>query len=238
MALKDTVLPFDVKDMRTVYYDLKPHPLFNGVYSKEIVEKVRYLESESTRIVPFAPELTPLAESHQFGSFLKVEDYGTSDKWMELLRKSEDKFDLCGISVGRWIKPVGIRELFINKVKEGCQVRILIMSPDNPALASMMNEKANQGNLSKTKQEIRETAAFFKTICDEHPDFQIRLVQQACPHQFCVINDLQTVVVPYLYSKATFLSPLFEFPNTSDFYTTFANEFESLWNEALNTREQ
>jgi hypothetical protein len=232
IALKDTVLPFDVKDMRTVYYDLKPRPLFDGVYTKEIIEKVRYLESESIRVVPFAPELSPLAGSQQFGSFVKAEDYGTSDKWVEMVRESTDKFNLCGISVGRWTRPVGIRELFISKVMEGCQVRVLIMAPDNPTLASMMNEKANQGSIAKTKQEIQETTAFFQGIGKGQPDLQIRHIKQACLHQFFVVNDLRSVVVPYLYSNATFLSPLFDFPNTSGMYTTFAREFESLWEEA------
>jgi hypothetical protein len=232
LALKETVLPFDVKDMRTVYYDLKPRPLFDGVYTKEIIEKVRYLESETNRVVPFAPELSPLAGSYQFGSYVKAEDYGTSDKWVEMLRESTDIFNLCGISVGRWTRPVGIRELFTSKAMEGCQVRVLIMGPDNLALASMMNEKANQGSIAKTKQEIQETTAFFQAIGNVQPGLQIRHIQQACPHQFFVVNDLRSVVVPYLYSNATFLSPLFDFPNTSGMYTTFAREFESLWEEA------
>lgn len=237
LALKDTVLPFDVKDMRTVYYDLKPRPLFDGVYTKEIIEKVRYLESESIRLVPFAPELSPLAGSQQFGSFVKAEDYGTSDKWVEILRESTNKFDLCGISIGRWIRPVGIRDLFIKKAMDGCPVRILIMSPDNPALTSMMNEKSNQGNIAKTKQEIQETTKFFQRICSEQTGLQIRHIQQACPHQFSVVNDIRSVIVPYLYSNATFLSPLFEFPNSSGMYTTFAREFEALWEDAAQTPE-
>jgi len=235
LALKNTVLPFDVKDMRTVYYDLKPHPLFGGVYAKEIIEKVHHLESESIRVVPFAPELSPLAGTYQFGSYVKAEDFGTSDKWVEMLRESTEIFNLCGISVGRWTKPVGIRELFISKVVEGCQVRVLIMAQNNPALISMMNEKANQGSIAKTKQEIHETTAFFQSICNEQQDLQIRHIQQACPHQFFIVNDLRSVVVPYLYSNATFLSPLFDFPNTSGMYTTFAREFESLWEEATST---
>jgi hypothetical protein len=233
LALKGTNLPFDIKDMRVVYYDLKPRPLAEGVYEREIVEKVRYLENEGNkRIVPFAPGLSPLSSTKLFDSLLKAEDYGPSDRWMDTLREASTKFDLLGISLGRWTKPLGTRELFIEKANEGCRIRILIMSPDNPAMTGLMNEKDHQGSIERTKQAILETTEFFNTISENQDQIELRHIRNACPHQTIMFNDFHAVVIPYLYSNATFLSPLFDFPQKNGMYDIFASEFESLWDEA------
>ena len=238
LAEKGTPLPFDVKDMRTVHYDLKPRPIKEGVYVKEIIEKVRYLENEgSRRLVPFAPELAPLGGSRQFHSFLKAEEYGPSERWVELLRGASTRFDLCGISVGRWIKPLGIKELFTSKASAECPVRILVMSPDNPALPCLMNETAHQGSVENIKRQIRNSSAFFRSIETVQPLLHIRQMQQACPHQLLVVNDQRAIVVPYLYSTATFRSPLFDFFKESEFYGVFAVEFDSLWEQATPTSD-
>ena len=234
LARKGTALPFDIKDMRVVYYDLKPRPLMEGTYKEEIVKSVRFLENQGEkRVVPFAPDLSPLSAHASFTSFAKAEDFGSSDRWVETLREAESTFDLLGISINRWIKPSGIKELFIEKSKAGCQVRILIMSPENPSLGSMLNEADHQGNLAITQKDILATTNFFQSIIQDQVPLQIRLIQNACPHQNILVNDRHAVVVPYLYSSATFLSPLFDFPADSDLYAVFASEFESLWRAGI-----
>jgi len=234
LALKGTTLPFDIKDMRVVYYDLKPRPLWDGTYKNEIIEIVRHLEKETNqRKVPFAPDLSPLSATQNFISYKKAEDFGSSDRWVDTLKETQTKFDLLGISINRWTKPMGIRDLFNNKANEGCQIRILIMSPENPSLGSMLNEEDHQGNLSITKQDIISTTEFFQDIEQDKKSLQIRHIRNACPHQFIVINDFHALVVAYLYSNATFLSPLFDFPHTNDMYKVFLSEFDSLWKEAI-----
>jgi hypothetical protein len=233
LVQKGTALPFDVKDMRTVHYDLKPRPIKEGVYVREIVEKVRHLDREGPRrLVPFAPDLTPLGGSRHFRSFARAEEYGPSERWVELLREASTRFDLCGISLGTWVKPLGIAELFATKAGEGCQVRVLIMSPDNPALPCLLNEPAHQGSISKTKQQIRESSAFFRSIHAATPSLVIRFMQRACPHQLLIVNDRRTVVIHYLHSNATFRSPLFDFSNESEFHAVFGAEFDSLWGQS------
>lgn len=233
LALKDTMLPFDVKDMRVVYYDLKPRPLADGVYIREIIEKVRYLEREGEkRVVPFAPGLSPLSASNRFASYARAEDFGPSDRWMETLRETSTRFDLSGISLGRWTKLLGIKELLTQKAIEGCKIRFLIMSPTNPALAAMINEEDHKGNIEQTKQTISEMIQLVKAVNKDKLLIEIRQIQQACPHQTMLINDSHAIVIPYLYSNATFLSPLFDFPESNDIYQIFSDEFESLWNEA------
>jgi hypothetical protein len=233
LALKGMNLPFDIKDMRVVYYDLKPRPLSQGVYKNEIIEKVRFLENEGiNRVVPFAPELSPLSYTNQFGALVRAEDFGPSEKWMDMLRQTTGKFDLLGISLGRWTKLVGIKELFSRKALEGCKIRILLMDQDNPSLNAMLNQKDHKGSVERTKEAIGEATEFFNSINLNQQLIEVRYIQSACPHQTILINDDRTIVIPYLYSNATFLSPLFDFPRSNEMYDLFMSEFESLWEEA------
>src|SRR5947209_1134861 len=45
MAEKGHVLPFDIHDLRCVYYDFSPRPMSQGVYVKQIVGHVKSLEA-------------------------------------------------------------------------------------------------------------------------------------------------------------------------------------------------
>jgi len=226
------------KIFRKIKYDISfredDNFYFDGPELAEKSSEDTVIENEGNqRVVPFAPELSPLSANPTFRSYAKAEDFGSSDRWVETLLEAETKFDLLGISINRWIKPSGIKDLFVNKAKAGCQVRILIMSPDNPSLGSMLNEKDHQGNLAITKKDIQTTTDFFKSVTQDQVPLQIRHIQTACPHQNILVNDFHTVVVPYLYSNATFLSPLFDYPAESELYTVFASEFEALWDAGI-----
>jgi hypothetical protein len=43
-------LPFDIKDLRTVKYDLEPKKLFDGTYSKQVSDHIRSLETMQWRV--------------------------------------------------------------------------------------------------------------------------------------------------------------------------------------------
>jgi hypothetical protein len=59
---KGQTIPFDVHDLRAVEYDLRPRPLRDKVYVKQIVELVRGLELVQWSVhVPFGKDLSPLA---------------------------------------------------------------------------------------------------------------------------------------------------------------------------------
>src|SRR5579863_1471971 len=51
---KGQTVPFDIKDLRAIEYDLKPRPLRDKVYVNQIVEHVRSLEAANWTVsVPF-----------------------------------------------------------------------------------------------------------------------------------------------------------------------------------------
>ncbi len=50
MIEKGNMLPFDIKDLRCVYYDLKPKPLRDKVYENEIIDHVKSFEKAGWEI--------------------------------------------------------------------------------------------------------------------------------------------------------------------------------------------
>ena len=49
---KGTELPFDVRDLRCVQYDLKPRPLHEGAYKQELIAHIRSLEAQGWLVEP------------------------------------------------------------------------------------------------------------------------------------------------------------------------------------------
>jgi hypothetical protein len=93
-------LPFDVKDLRCVQYDLKPKPLFERVYVNEIVEHVRSLERCGWKVEnPFGQATPVIARRAEPRFFSESDDYGKSDVWLQLLRDTRNSFDLMGITL-------------------------------------------------------------------------------------------------------------------------------------------
>ena len=111
LILKGQTIPFDVRDLRAVEYDLRPRPLRDKVYAKQIVDLVRSLEAVRWSVpVPFGKDLTPLGSKQaELTLYDKLENYGTSDRWMSLLRNTTNTFDISGLSLRWWIKLVEFR---------------------------------------------------------------------------------------------------------------------------------
>jgi len=230
---KGHILPFDLKDLRVIYYDLKPRPIHERIYIKAIVEQVRDLSNnDALEKVPFAPNLSPLGGDNLFRSFNRAENYGVSDDWVKILSESKEVFYLCGISVERWIKPKNIGDVFRKKSEEGCKIRVIITDQDNAGLSLILNERDHQGSVVKTKQSICETYIFFLELQKLTKNLEIRLMKKCLPHQMMVINENKAVVINYLFSTATFRSPLIEVKKQSELYKIYNSEFDTLWDNS------
>ncbi len=142
---KGQTIPFDIRDLRAVEYDLRPRPLRDKVYVKQIVDLVRNLEAAQWSVqVPFGKNLTPLGSKQgHLRLYDKLEGYGTSERWMSLVCKATKTFDLSGISLRWWTKFVEFRTTLLQKAAQVCKIRCLLMHPDNPALPQLMHSSIN-----------------------------------------------------------------------------------------------
>jgi hypothetical protein len=228
---KGGYIPFDLKDLRAVWYDLKPRPLRDRVYVNEIIEKVKSLESCDWKTpVPFGPDLVPLSRhSKDLDVYGKAELFGLSDKWLELMDESSTHLDGCGLSMHSWTRYQATRSILLKKAEEGCKIRLLVIDPDNPALMQFLNEEDRQGSLERVRKDIQDAIAFFGALSSENQNIQIRTIVRGCPHQQLFLNDKRVIITPYLYSRATFQSPLIATDSTSPLHGAYQNEFNVLW---------
>lgn len=226
---KDSPLPFDIKDLRCVYYDLKPRPLFDRVYANELVRHVKWL-ADSGWPGSSIPGLPALPDNSAACTILpSANDFGTSTNWLELLTRSAQRFDIAGINLHDWRKTRGFREGVIRKASDGCRVRALVMDPDNPALPGMINEQAPTSSLNEVLVGLHETTSFFTSLAAEHDRIEMRSIGLGFPHSNLTVTDEVAVAIPYLYSGRTAASPLMRCSAGGPLYATFSQEFESLW---------
>ena len=225
------VMPFDFHDQRFVEYSMKPAPLVDGVYAREVVAHIRSLESSGWLVSsPFAPLLAgnkPGAGSVGFKS--KSFDFGTSKDWRKLLEDASSTFEMMGIGLSSWRKTSGFNELVAAKAASGCRVRILVMHPENPALPHLFNESVQDDEIEDVKADIARVYAFFQKVAAPYETVNVRQIRTGLPHYQLVRNDSLCVWIPYLYSERTSLSPLFHSDERHPAHAILGREFASLW---------
>ena len=223
-------LPFDVSDLRCVYYTLNPRPLFEKVYVNEIVEHIKSLERSGWKgTIPWG-ELSQAAQDQPLKFLEHSADYGNPDAWLQLLRNTENVFEIMGISLGSWRRTKAFSQVLKEKAAAGCKVRLLLMHKDNPVLRHLINDAIPEARYSSVTNEIDEVRQYLSDTAEQEPNVEVRQMLQGCPHCQLTRSDQSVVFIPYLYSERSHYSPLWQVPQDSSLYTIMAQEFESLWN--------
>jgi hypothetical protein len=230
---KGESLPFDIQDLRCVYYDLKPRFLFDKVYVNQIVAHVRALEASGWKVpCMFGKAIMQIGVKDDLNAFSFYQnggEFGSSDSWFQLLRETESVFEIMGIHLGPWRGAKGFSELLAKKAEEGCAVRILLMHPENPALHHMINEELTDVDLESVIREINEMTKYFVKIARKNPNIDVRQILRGTLHCQTTRSDGYGVYLPYLYSRRRRHCPLWQCKASSALYEVVAEEFEGLW---------
>jgi hypothetical protein len=231
---KSQELPFDIRDMRCVYYDLKPRSLFDQVYVKEVVAHVKAIEAANWRATSLfdgmAPEGGGLLEPDT-RCYAKSIDYGNPEKWLKLLEDTEKVFEIMGISLRNapWRRCKGFAELLQKKAQAGCRVRVLLLHKENPVLECLVNKEAEEEQAGRILYDLEDMHEYFSALAAEHESIQVRRVRRGFPcFQFTRTDDY-VLFVQYLYGEKTLWCPMWECKSTSPVYPKLAKEFDYLW---------
>jgi len=235
MLQKDETLPFDVKDMRCVYYDLKPHPLFNHVYTNDLVKHVKEIERMEWRIDSHFGDLI-YEKLCSYGTYVKSDpvtfladssEYGTANQWLQLLEDTEIFFEIMGINLKSWGVTTNFPDVLKTKAQKGCAIRILLLHEDNPALSELINPKIpiNLG----IKDSIKKMYNGFSEIASKNENIQVRQIRHGYPMSRTVRTDQYAMSIPYFYSLKTADSPLLKCGPGASLYEKIKSEFNSLW---------
>lgn len=228
---KGNALPFDIRDLRCVYYDLRPRPLANKLYVNEIIGHIKNLEAcnwKATSPIDAFVGMN-LRGEQDVKFFPKSMDFGTHDTWLELIHQTREVCELMGITLGVWKRGKGFARDLAKKAQEGARVRILLMHEENPALPELINQLIPEENLDSVRRKIVEMSQFFSEIAAATPNIEMRKILHGCPHFQVTRNDDRAVFVQYLYSDKSGYSPLWDCSSNSPLYSLMAAEIDSLW---------
>ena len=222
-------LPFDIQDLRCVYYDLKPRPLFERVYVDEIIGHVRGLQARGWRAPPlFEHGLSDVVTAPEY--ITHAMDYGTPEDWARLVEDAETVFDLAGISLSSWRRDEeGFAQQLRTKAAAGCKVRIMVVHPDNPVLPHLINAAIAEEDTATTQQELESMGTYFAGIAASHPNIEVRQIRTGYPYCNIIRSDTHAVYIPYLFATRSNRSPLWKCGTESPLYQTVTDEFEAMW---------
>jgi hypothetical protein len=229
---KDHPLPFDIKDLRCVYYDLKPRALFEQVYVKQLVEHVKMIDSAGWKASSPVSGLPLPGDGNGAGpmrSYPRSMDFGSPEAWLKMLKDTEHVFEVMGMALGSWKHGKGFSEVLGAKAQAGCRVRVLLCHPDNPSLPELINPRVPEQSLDYVLHAIAEMMDYFRAIARASPNVEVRQIRYGCPHFQLTRTDQVATAVHYLYSESTHYSPLCQYSPGSPLYSTLAQEFEALW---------
>jgi hypothetical protein len=230
---KGQTLPFDIQDLRCVFYDLKPRPLFEKVYVHEIVAHVKKLESLGWKVpAPFGVE-PPLGGGRESLTqpvyYERSMDYGGLERLMDLLRRTEKVFEVMGVTLSFWRSTRGISDVIIGKASTGCRVRALLMHKDNPALPQMIIPTVPEMSFEKKVSDLDVMLKFWQKMAEKCSNIEVRQMRRGCLHFQLTRSDDTAVFAQYFFSEKLRHSPLWQCRAGTRLYDILAQEFESLW---------
>lgn len=226
---KSEELPFDIRDLRCVAYDLKPRSLFDRVYARQVASHINNLERLNWKVD------SPFGESLQLAAFQQVDDkptyfprysaLGGTDDWLKIIQGATERCDLMSLTLDSWKNRNGFREALVQKAASGCRVRLLQMHSENPMLADFAAEPKSFKYVAPLASL---TAEFFGSLEKESRNIEFRQIRQGCPHFRIILVDDQAFMSPYLFCNGN--SPLFRTTEECPLYETIEAEFDGLWN--------
>jgi hypothetical protein len=227
-------IPFDVRDLRVIEYDLSPRAARNKVYADQIVRMISSLDSVNWKVdVPFGNHLSPLGAGRgELTVYPTVESFGTSDRWVDMLREASATIELTGMTLRWWTeRSTTFRPAMRRKAEEGCALRVLLLHPDNPALPPYFaNPASAHTDHARLRADVDASFAFFAELSAAQPNIQVRQIIKGFPYQTTVRNDERVLMSPLLCGQSTAQRPLFECSRLLPLYRAAASEIKTLWN--------
>lgn len=225
---KSETLPFDIRDLRCVTYDLKPRNLFDRIFSTQLKAHFLRLEELNWQIEsPFSayggPEI--FGGNNSAPRFFERHGaYGGTDKWLQLIHDTVERCDLMSLSLEAWKNRNGFRELVLRKAESGCQFRLLQMHWENPVLHHFAAEPKSYEYMAPL---VKLSSQYFERFAAGVPNIHVRQIFRGCPHYRIVVTDQTAFLSPYTYCNTN--AALWQTSPDSALYRSIGKEFNALW---------
>jgi hypothetical protein len=224
-------IPFDIQDFRLVTYDFLPERLIKErLYVKEVIQHIKAIEESGWKVICHIPGMADAWKSDPVVDFYpKSSAFGPHAKWMSLLHQTSKRYSIMGISLRVWQEGENLSETLLQKASNGCDVRVLLLHPDNPVLPQLINESRPEERIDRTRLDINEMYRFMLDLCAKNRRIAVRRIMIGCPLSQITITDASAVFVPYMYGARTSASPLWQARANTPLYSALVQEFEAVW---------
>jgi hypothetical protein len=224
-------IPFDIKDRRIIQYDLKPRTLKNDIFVEILARAIIDLEAASSEPrVSFRPSLQPLgAGEANWRVLARSEEFAPRDR-IALVEEANTTLWYQGLALFSFAKIVGYTEAIKSALRRGVEVRVLMMHPDNPALAHVLRDFAAH-YVDSIRNEIRGGAEFWNRLAAEGR-LNVRYLKEKALFGALQMNDAQLVLTPYSLNRSTSDSPSIVVPEAAPLYQTTREDFDWSWSQA------
>jgi hypothetical protein len=220
-------LPFDIKDRRVLTYDLRPRALFDGVHRRALVQYIEaVMAHRGEPRVPFRPSLTPLGNAARAPQSLEFGDLMVGERRRAMLAEARNRFDVAAVSGLAWFRTYGFDETMRTGLRQGLRPRVLLPSPDNPALALSFNAKFPD-EIENMKREIESAFVSWRPYLAE--GLQLRALSNATLHFAAILNEHRVHCSPYMHARRTGHGPSIAGDAGTPIYESMAEEFDALW---------
>ncbi|MCK4286783.1 MAG: hypothetical protein KAX18_11300 [Candidatus Lokiarchaeota archaeon] len=223
-------LPFDIKDERSVFYDLKARSYVEKKYINAIIEIIKKLEENDYKVEPSIPGFKPLNEKDITLEFLgQTQNFGSHNDWSDVYKSTEKVFYLMGITLDAWRRGKDFEKHMVDKASKGLKIKMLLMHEENPALLQMIYEKTGV-SVEKVKSDIKFNFKTFSEIAEKSDNIEVKRILYGTIKCTAVFNDYFALYMPHLYSQKGGYIPLWKAGENSYLYKLLVEEFETLWN--------
>jgi hypothetical protein len=229
---KGHVLPFDIKDLRVIYYDLRPRSIKTDRYVDALYQAIKEMERDGMKgEVPFRPSLTPLGATNKGLEILDRTANLTSADYLRFIGKAKQNLMLSGFSLFFSWHTTDFEKILREKSDAGCAIKVLIMHEDNPAVKSMLNTQIGS-HFEHAINFIKSSMQKWSGLAQSIPTIEIRKVLTGVIFNRLTINESEALITPHLYSVAsTSEAPLIRVPSSNPLYAAMTREYEQLWAE-------
>lgn len=222
-------LPFDVKDYRTIYYDLKPKSMKEDTWVPVLAEQIReVLKSDYAPPAILKKYVTGKERTKSYLLNTQSKEFGDKPEFNKTVSLTESRCDLMGIALTSWglkASTTVLKDLGNRRVK----IRILTLDPSNPSVEYLINDRLPLETVNSIKISSEKMARHFSILAKEYPTITARTMSKGLPHQQIIITNQTALVLQYMFSRGTGESPLLQIPKDTELYNVFADEFEELW---------
>jgi len=232
---KGNELPFDLKDLRCVFYDLKPRSLFEKVYSKELTEHVQAFIDADWVITNIIPGVnipgSPQDIHYEFFEPDGHEYFGSRVDWLSAITKTEKVFHLMGLRLSAWRRMKGLDKAILEKAKEGCEVKILLIHPDNPALKMLIDDDASETKYEDIKRTAQENFEFYTKLASNSDNIHVKQIVDGMPTCTMAVGDEFAFYIPYFYAERSGYVPMWKCQKEAYHHKLLEKEFKTLWDK-------